>query len=164
MYQASVPKFITILSNLSKILTKGELYAKEKKFSPDVLVNARLAPDMFPFSRQVQIATDTAKGCAARLAGIEVPKFPDVETSITELQTRIEKVIEFLQTVSADMVDGSETREINLKVGPRELKFNGQDYLLNFVIPNIYFHVTVAYAILRHNGVDVGKTDYLGEI
>lgn len=164
MYQASVPTFIHILSNLSNVLKKGAAYAEAKKFDSSVLVNARLAPDMFPLSRQVQIATDSAKGAAARLAGIEVPSFPDTETTFAELQTRIEKIIVFLRTITADKVDGSEERAINLKVGSYELSFKGQDYLLNFVIPNIYFHATTAYAILRHNGVDVGKMDFLGDI
>jgi hypothetical protein len=164
MYKASVPTFIHILTNLSVVLKKGAAYAESKRFDESVLINARLAPDMFPLARQVQIATDNAKGGAARLAGMEVPSFPDTETTFAELQTRIEKIIAFLKTVPADKVNGSEERDINLKVGPMDLKFKGQDYLLNFVIPNVYFHVTAAYAILRHNGVEVGKLDFLGDI
>lgn len=162
MYQASTPVFIRMLGNLSKILDKGFMFAETKKIDPSVLINARLAPDMFPLSRQVQIATDGVKGCVARLAGIEVPSFPDTETTFPELQARIKKTIDFLHTVGADKIDGSEERTINLKAGKRELTFKGQAYLLNFVLPNLYFHVTTTYAILRHNGVEIGKMDYIG--
>jgi hypothetical protein len=164
MYQASVPVFIHSLKNLSAILSKAEAFCAAKKIDPSVLINARLAPDMFPLSRQVQIATDIAKGGAARLADIEVPSFPDTETTFAELQARVAKILAFLQTLKAAQIDGSEDRAINLKVGPRELSFKGQDYLTHFVIPNVYFHITAAYAILRHNGVELGKSDFLGEI
>src|ERR1700733_690458 len=140
MYQASIPVFVRGLNNLSAILTKAAAYAEAKKIEPSVLINARLAPDMFPLSRQVQIATDGVKGCAARLAGIEVPSFPDTETTFDELQARIAKTIAFLQSVKAAQIDGSEDRAITLKAGPRELNFKGQAYLLSFVIPNFYFH------------------------
>ena len=162
MYQASIPTFIRALNNLSAILTKAEAHAAAKKIDPSVFINARLAPDMFPLSRQIQIASDGVKGCAARLAGIDVPSFADTETTFAELQTRIAKTITFLQSVTAAHIDGSEERAISLKVGPRELSFKGQDYLLSFVIPNVYFHITAAYAILRHNGVEIGKMDFLG--
>jgi hypothetical protein len=164
MYQASVPTFIHAFANLAAILKKGAAYAEEKKFEPSVLINARLAPDMFALSRQVQIATDVVKGGIARLAGVEIPSFPDNEATFDELQQRLEKTVSFLKTIQASQIDGSQAREINIKAGPNELKFNGQDYLLKFVIPNLYFHVTAAYAILRHNGVDVGKMDFLGDI
>ena len=164
MYQASIPAFIRILGNLSAILTKAEAHAAAKKIDPLVLTDARLAPDMFPLTRQIQIATDGVKGCAARLAGIEVPSYADTETTFPELQARIEKTVAFLKSVSAAQIDGSEEKAITLKVGGRELNFKGQPYLFNFVIPNFYFHVTAAYAILRHNGVEIGKMDYLGAL
>lgn len=162
MYQASIPTFIRGLNQLSAILTKAAAYAETRKIDPSVLINARLAPDMFPLSRQVQITSDGVKGCAGRLAGIEIPSFADTETTFEELQARIKKTITFLQTVTASQIDGTEAKTITLKAGPRELSFNGQDYLLNFVIPNFYFHITTTYAILRHNGLDIGKMDFLG--
>lgn len=162
MYQASIPVFVRMLNNLSAILTKAEAYASAKSIEPSVLVNARLAPDMFPLSRQIQIASDTAKGCAARLAGVEVPSFPDTESTFAELQERIKKTLNFVQSVDASRIDGSEGKAITLKMRTGELNFTGQDYLLNFVLPNLYFHVSVAYGILRHNGLDIGKKDYLG--
>lgn len=164
MYQASVPTFIHSLTNLANILTKAAGYAEAKKIDPSVLVNARLAPDMFPLSKQIQIATDVVKGGAARLAGVETPSFPDTETTFAELQERVAKTIAFLKTITPTQVDGSEEKSISLKVGPNQMSFNGQDYLLQFVIPNVYFHVTTTYAILRHSGLDVGKADFLGKI
>ncbi|WNG41409.1 DUF1993 domain-containing protein [Archangium minus] len=162
MYQASVPVFIRMLGNLSAILGKAVTYAETKKFDPSVLVNARLAPDMLPLSAQVQIACDSAKGCAARLAGIEIPSHPDTETTLAELQARITKTIDFLKSVSAAQIDGSEERTVTLKMRSQEMQFQGQPYLLNVVLPNFYFHITTAYAILRHNGLDIGKSDFLG--
>ena len=162
MYQASIPAFIRILNNLSAILDKAAAHAEAKKIDLSVFVNARLAPDMFPLSRQIQIATDDVKGCAARLAGVEVPGYPDTETTIAELKARIAKTVDFLKTFKPAQIDGSEERKISLKIGGHELTFLGQPYLLNFVIPNFYFHVTTAYDILRHNGVDIGKQDFLG--
>jgi hypothetical protein len=162
MYQASIPTFVRGLQNLSAILAKAEAYATAKKIEPSVLVNARLAPDMFPLSRQVQIASDGVKGCAARLAGIEVPSFPDTESTFSELQERIAKTIKFIQGVKPAQIDGSEDRTVTLKMGGQEKNFQGQPYLLDFVIPNFYFHITAAYAILRHNGLDIGKKDFLG--
>jgi len=164
MYQASIPTFIHGLTNLSAILDKAIAFAENKKFDASILLNARLAPDMFPLSRQVQIATDIVKGGAARLSESEIPSFPDTETSFPELQARIAKIIEFLKTIPAAKIDGSEARNIQLTAGGNELKFTGQDYLLQFVVPNFYFHITTTYAILRHNGVDVGKIDFLGNI
>lgn len=163
MYQASIPVFVRMLGNLSAILDKAAAHAEAKKIDPAIFVNARLAPDMYPLSRQVQIATDIVKGCAARLAGIEVPRYEDNETTFAELQARIAKTKEFLQSVSASQIDGSEDRQITLKFGSRELGFLGQAYLLDFVLPNFHFHLTTTYAILRHNGVEIGKKDYTGD-
>lgn len=162
MYQASIPVFIRMLGNLSKILDKAAAHAEAKKIDPTVLIRDRLAPDMLPFSFQIQTATDSAKGCAARLSGIEAPSFADTESTFPELKERIEKTLAFLQTVTAAQVDGSEERSVTLKMRTGELHFKGQDYLLHFALPNFYFHLTTAYAILRHNGVDVGKGDFLG--
>ncbi|HEY8157781.1 MAG TPA: DUF1993 family protein [Methylobacter sp.] len=163
MYQASIPAFVRMLGNLSAILDKAAAHAEAKKIDPAVFVNARLAPDMFPLSRQVQIATDMVKGCAARLAGIEVPRYEDNETTFVELQARIDKTKAFIQSVNASQIDGSEERQITLKFGSRELSFLGQAYLLDFVLPNFHFHLSMTYAILRHNGVEIGKKDYIGE-
>ncbi|MFY0579906.1 DUF1993 domain-containing protein [Cystobacter fuscus] len=162
MYQASIPSLVRMLGNLSAILTKAATYAEAKKIEPSVLINARLAPDMRPLSFQIQTSSDLAKGCAARLAGIEAPSFPDTEATFPELQTRIAKTIEFLNSVSAAQIDGSEERTVTLKMRTQEVQFQGQAYLLSFVLPNFYFHVTTAYAILRHNGLDIGKGDFLG--
>jgi len=162
MYQASIPVFIRMLENLSSILDKATVYAEAKKIDPTVLVNARLAPDMYPLSRQIQIATDIAKGCAGRLAGKEIPRYEDTETTFGELQERIAKTIEFLQSISAEEIDNSEEKSITLQTHSRELSFLGQPYLLKFVLPNFYFHVTTAYAILRHNGLEIGKIDFTG--
>jgi hypothetical protein len=162
MYQASTPVFVRQLTALGAILTKAAAFADVRKIEPSTLLDARLAPDQFPLVRQVQIATDGAKGGIARLAGAEAPAFPDDETTFDQLQARIAKTIAFLQSVPADEVDGSEDRPIQIKLRSGDLDFTGQAFLLHFVIPNFFFHVTTAYAILRHNGVDVGKRDYLG--
>jgi hypothetical protein len=162
MYQASIPVFTRMLGNLSAILDKAVVFAEVKKIEPEVLLNARLAPDMFPLVRQVQIATDSVKGCAARLAGVDIPSFPDTESSFAQLQERLQKTQAFLNGCSAAQIDGSETKQIVLNFPGQELKFSGQDYLVNFVLPNFYFHLTTAYAILRHNGLEVGKMDFLG--
>lgn len=162
MYHASIPVFVRMLGNLSAILHKAEAYATERKIEPGVLLGARLAPDMHPLVRQVQIATDSVKGCAARLAGIEVPRYEDSESSFAEVQARIGKTQAFLQSIAAAQIDGSEDKPITLNFPGMELKFSGQDYLLNFVLPNFYFHLTTAYAILRHNGLAIGKMDFLG--
>ena len=164
IYQASVPSFVRALHNLSAVLNKGVAYAEAKKIDPSILVNARLAADMFPLARQVQIATDGVKGCVARLAGIEIPSYPDTETTFPELHARIAKTIAFVESVTAAQLDGSEDRMITLKVGGKEISMKGQVYLFNFVLPNLYFHVTTAYAILRHNGVELGKMDFLGNV
>lgn len=164
MYQASVPLFIRQLQNLSAVLTIGETHAEAKKIDPLVLTSARLAPDMLPLNRQIHLATDSIKGMAARLSGTQNPSYPDTETTFPELQTRIAKTIAFLENIKAEQVDGSEDREIILKTGGTERKFTGRDYLLNFVIPNAFFHLTATYAILRHNGAGLGKLDYLGAL
>lgn len=162
MFDASVPVLKHMLQNLAAILKKSADHAESKKIDPSVFVNARLAPDMLPLSKQIQIASDQAKGCAARLAGVNIPKFEDTEKTFDELQARIAKTIAFLDGFTANQFDGSETRDIAVQVHERCLEFTGQTYLLNWVLPNFYFHVTTAYDILRHNGVDIGKRDFLG--
>ncbi len=163
MYHASLPVLQRMLGNLQAILHKAEAYAAARKIEPSVLLNARLAPDMLPLISQVQIATDTAKGCAARLAGLEVPSYADTESSFAELQARIDKTLAFIAGIDAAQLEGSEGRSITLKFPNMELNYNGQDYLLSFVLPNFFFHVTTAYAILRHNGLEIGKMDFLGK-
>ena len=164
MHQASVPVFVRMLGALSAILTKAEADAVARKIDPSVFVNARLAPDMFALARQVQIATDGVKGGVSRLAGVEIPSYPDTETSFEELQARIAKTVAYLESFTPDQIDGSEDRAVTMKLPGGELEFKGADYLLNFVLPNFYFHLTTAYAILRQNGVAVGKRDFLGGI
>jgi uncharacterized protein len=162
MYQASVPVLVRMLGVLSKVLDKGAAFAEARKIDPAVLVNARLAPDMLPLSRQVQIASDMALRGAARLAGLDFPTNPDTETTFPELEERIAKTLRFIDGLSAEQLDGSEDRPISIKVGDLDLSFNGLDYLRYFVLPNVYFHVSAAYLILRHNGVELGKRDFLG--
>jgi hypothetical protein len=162
MYQASVPVFARGLENLAAILAKAAGHAEAKKIDPAVFLGARLAPDMFPFSRQVQIASDAAKGSVARLAGVEVPSYPDTETTFPELQERIAKTLAFVKGFTASQIDGSEDRIVTLKMRNEDRQFRGQDYLLKLALPNFFFHVTTAYDILRHNGVELGKLDYLG--
>ena len=162
MYQSSIPVFIHKLSNLSAILAKGEAYAEAKKIDQSVLINARLFPDMLPLSRQVQIACDSAKAGAARLAEVEIPSHEDSETTFAQLQERIAKTISFLKIISAEQINGKEELKITYTQRGRENNFIGLPYLLNYVLPNLYFHITTAYAILRHNGVEIGKKDYLG--
>ncbi len=162
MYQAAAPVFDKMLGNLSGILGKAASWAESRKIEPSVLLNARLAPDMFALTRQVQIACDFAKGTCARLAGVEPPKFEDNESSILELQARIAKTRQFVGTIKAAQIDGSEGKDIKFKAGPRELEFKGLDYLTGFALPNFYFHHAMTYAILRHNGLDLAKSDYIG--
>ena len=162
MYQASLPVFIQGLKNMSAILTKASAFCEKRKVAPEVLVNSRLAPDMFPLARQIQIATDGVKGAAGRLSGTEIPSYADTESTLDELQERIAKTIAYLETFKPAQIDGTEDKDINLKVGGRDLSFKGQEYLVSFVIPNFYFHTTTAYAILRHNGIHIGKLDFLG--
>jgi hypothetical protein len=162
MYQASIPVLTKVLANLAGILKKAETHAAQKKIDPAVFVQARLYPDMYPLARQIQIATDVAKGCASRLSGQTPPAYEDNETNFAELQARIAKTIAFLETFTAEQLDGTEEATITLKVGGREVTFKGLRYLLDFVLPNVYFHTTTAYAILRHGGVQLGKADFLG--
>jgi hypothetical protein len=162
MYQAGIPVVIRYLNNLSTLIDKAVAHCEARKIDPAVLVNYRLSPDMFPFARQVQIASDQVKGMAARLAGVDVPSYPDTETTFAELKARIAKTVAYLNTFKPEQIDGSENKEITLKAGAAEFKFKGDDYLVGFVLPNFYFHVTTAYAILRHCGVEVGKRDFLG--
>jgi uncharacterized protein len=162
MYQATVPPFLQTLDGLAKILDKAEAYCTAKKIDPVILVNSRLAPDMFALARQVQIACDFAKGASARLAGIEVPAYEDTEKTIADLKARVAKTVAFVKSIDAAKIDGSEERDITLKIAGNPITFKGQFYLLNFAIPNFYFHLTAAYAILRHNGVELGKGDFLG--
>jgi hypothetical protein len=162
MYQASTPRFINGLANLTAILDKAAAHCEARKIDPLILTGFRLYPDMFPLTRQVQIACDAAKGAVARLAGVEVPKHEDTEKTFEELKARIAKTIAFVRTVKPAQIDGTEEKDILLKVGGRDLKFTGMQYLLGFAQPNFYFHVTTAYNILRHNGVEIGKNDYLG--
>lgn len=162
MYSASIPALKRGLDSLATILDKAENHATTRKIDPAVLLGARLYPDMFPLIKQVQIATDNAKGCAARLAGREVPRYKDTETSFTELIERIARTIAFLDTVGPEQIDGSENRDVSLQAGGQTYEFKGLAYLTGWVLPNFYFHVATAYAILRHNGVEIAKKDFLG--
>jgi hypothetical protein len=163
MHSASVPIFVRMLGNLLNWLDKAEAQALARKFDSANYLGLRLAPDMLPFTRQIQIATDTAKGCVARLAGVEVPRWEDQEASLDELRARVRKAIDYVQSVPPAQIDGSEGREIVLPMRTGEpLRFTGEAYLRHWVLPNFFFHVTTAYALLRHAGVDVGKADFLG--
>ena len=164
MHSASVPIFVRMLGNLVTWLDKAEAHAAEKKFEPSVYLGTRLAPDMLPFTQQIQIACDAAKFCVSRLAGSEGPKFEDTETTLAELRQRIRKTIDYVQSVPAAQIDGSDDREITVprRAGPIQMK--GEMYLKHFVLPNFFFHVTTVYALLRHNGVNLGKSDYLANL
>ncbi|OAI53848.1 hypothetical protein AYO46_00405 [Betaproteobacteria bacterium SCGC AG-212-J23] len=162
MYQASAPRFARMLRNLSAILAKAQAHVEAKKLDAAALTTYRLFPDMFPLTRQVQIACDTAKGATARLAGVEPPKHEDTEQTLPELQARIAKTLDFVESMKAAQIDGSETRDVTLKMRAGEVHFKGLDYLFNHAYPNFYFHVTTAYNILRHNGVEIGKKDFIG--
>ncbi|MDB5985825.1 MAG: hypothetical protein JWR16_878 [Nevskia sp.] len=163
MYETSVGSFVRVLNNLSAVLAKGAAHAETKKIDPAVLLSCRLYPDMFPLTRQVQIATDGAKGCVARLAGVEPPSFPDNESSFAELEARIRKTIDYVQSFKPEQINGSEARAVTLKLRNGEMNFEGLPYLLGFVLPNLYFHASTTYNILRHNGVELGKMDFLGK-
>ena len=162
MYQASVPAMLHTLSALSAILDKAEAHCAAKKIDPAVMLGARLYPDMFTMTRQVQIVCDFAKGASARLAGMDVPSWPDNEATFADVKARIAKTTGFVKAIKPASIDGSEGRDISLKVGGQEMAFKGQDYLTGFVLPNFYFHAATAYGILRHNGVELGKRDFLG--
>lgn len=162
MHEASVPVLLRGLGQLQVMLDKAAAHAEARKIDPAVFINARLAPDMFALARQVQIATDTAKGCAARLAGVEIPSYPDTETTFPALEARIARTKAFLESVDRTKVDGSAERPVTLKLRGKDVEFTGRGYLLAFALPNFFFHLTAAYAILRHNGVELGKADFLG--
>jgi len=166
MHNASVGVFSRLLGNLVTILDKAEKWTADRKIDPSAILQARLAPDMFTFIRQVQIATDMAKGTAARLAGEDPPRFEDNEASFADLKARVTKTIAFLNSLKPEAFAGAESRAITLKLGPpgaqREVNFEGLNYLLGFGTPNVYFHYTMVYALLRHNGLDLGKPDYVG--
>lgn len=161
MYRASVPVFIRMLGSLDTVLDKALAYADARKIDHDALLRARLAPDMLPLTKQVQIATDNAKGCAARLAGVDIPKYEDNEASFADLKARIQRTLDFLNTFKPEQFDGSEDKHIVLNFGHMKFEYSGLDYLLNHATPNVYFHVTTTYAILRHNGLDIGKKDFM---
>ena len=166
MHNASVGVYTKLLGNLGALLEKAEAWVGEKKLDPDAILLARLAPDMFTFTRQVQIATDMAKGTCARLSGQEAPRFEDNETTFPELKARVAKTLAFLESLPVAAFDGAETRKITLKLGPPgkqiEREFVGLAYLQGFGTPNVYFHYSMVYALLRHNGMALGKPDYVG--
>lgn len=164
MYQASVPCFVRTLGNLSAILDKAQGYVDAKKIDPVALTSCRLFPDMLPMTRQVQIACDAAKGLVARLSGLENPVHEDTERTLVELQARIAKTLAFVQSVRPAQLDGTEEKDIVVKRADTETHYQGMQYLLGNALPNFYFHVTTAYNILRHNGVEIGKRDYLGQV
>jgi hypothetical protein len=161
MYQASVPVFVKYLNGMSRVLDKAAPLVEARKIDPAVLAGLRLYPDMLPFAKQIQIASDNAKGPVARLAGIDVPKFEDTETTLSEFKARIAKTIDFVQSVKPAQIEGSEDRTIVLPIGQNKIEFKGADYLTTFALPNFFFHVTTAYNILRHIGVEIGKRDYM---
>lgn len=162
MYQASAPRFVNILGNLSNILDKTQAHIDTKKLSDASLTGFRLFPDMLPLTTQVQIACDTAKGVVARLAGVDIPAYEDNEKTIAELKARVAKTIAFIQTITAAQIDGTEDKDIVTKRGEKETHYKGMQFLLGHAIPNFYFHITTTYAMLRHNGVEIGKRDFLG--
>jgi uncharacterized protein len=164
LYDVSIPVFTLSLTNLSAILDKAASHGEAKKIDPKAFPQVRLIADMLPLSAQIQIACDTAKGAAARLAGVEIPKYEDTEATLAELKTRVAKTLDFIKTIKPQQLLGAETREIVLQFPQTTMKFSGVNYLTNFVLPNFFFHVTMAYALLRKNGVDLGKRDFLGPI
>jgi hypothetical protein len=164
IHQASVPALQQILGSLSVLIDKAAAHCEARKIDPAVVINYRLAPDMFAFGRQIQVATDNAKGLCARLAGAEIPKYPDVETTFDELKARLAKTSDFIGSLPAAQFDGAETRAIALKIGGHEVNFTGTGYLFGFALPNFYFHASTAYDILRHAGVAIGKRDFLGAV
>jgi uncharacterized protein len=162
MYQASAPRFVNMLGNLSAILDKAQSHVEARKIDSAALTAFRLFPDMLPMTRQVQIACDAAKGAVARLAGVDIPKHEDTEQTFAELKARIAKTIEFVRSVKPAQLDGTEDKDITVTVGGKDTTFKGMQFLLGRALPNLYFHVTTTYNILRHNGVEIGKRDYLG--
>ena len=161
MHSASAPIFLRVLTAMLTWLDKAQAHAEVRKFDTSNFLSLKLAPDMLPFTRQIQICSDGVKGCMARLAGIEIPKWEDNEASLNDLRARITKTIDFVQSVSAAMVDGSENREIVLQMRAGEVKMTGENFLRFYALPNFYFHATIAYALLRHAGVEIGKRDFL---
>ncbi len=164
MYQTAVPVTVRALENLAHVLKKGAEHAAAKSVADQTLLQTRLIPDMLPLVKQVQIATDMAKNGVARLAGVEPMKFDDTETTLDELQARIARAVEYIKTFAPEQIDGSETRAISLTTRNGELHFDGQSYLLHFVLPNVFFHCTTAYNILREAGAELGKQDFLGKV
>lgn len=162
MYQASVPVFVRALNNLRHVLQKGETHAKSKSVADEVLLQTRLIPDMLPLVKQVQIACDMASRCAARLAGAEPKSFEDNETTLAQVYARIDAAIEYIKSFKPEQIDGSEAREIHMKTRNGEMHFSGQDYLLGFTLPNLFFHCTTAYNLFRGMGVEIGKSDFIG--
>ena len=162
MYQASVPVFVRGLNNLAHVLKKGEKFTEMKEINPTVLIHSRLAPDMFPLSRQVQLASDFSRRCIARLSDGELTSIEDTEKTFPELDERINTTVAYLESFKPEQIDDTENKPITLEVRKTKLNFSGIELLLTFSIPNFYFHITTAYNILRHNGVDIGKLDYLG--
>jgi hypothetical protein len=161
MYTATVPPFVSILKNLAAVLSKAAAHCEARKIDPAAFLTSRLYPDMLPLTAQVQIATDNAKGAAGRLAGVEIPKFEDSEKTFPELLARLDKTVAFLQTLTESQFDGAADRDIVLQLRDRKLEFKGAAYLLQWANPNVYFHITTAYALLRHGGVEIGKKDFL---
>jgi uncharacterized protein len=162
MYQVSVPRFVNILGNLSNILDKAQAHVDAKKLDTATLTTYRLFPDMLPMTTQVQIACDAAKGVVARLAGVEIPVYEDNEKTLADLKARVTKTIAFIQSMTPAQIDGTEDKEIVIKRGDKETRYTGMQFLLGHALPNFYFHVTTTYNILRHNGIEIGKRDYLG--
>lgn len=162
MYQASVPRFINMLGNLSAILDKTQAHIDAKKLDETAFTAFRLYPDMLPMARQVMIACDTAKGLVSRLAGVDIPVYEDTEKTLAELKARIAKTVAYLQTFKPAQIDGTEDKDIVVKRGDKETRYKGMQFLLGHAVPNVHFHITTTYAILRHNGVELGKRDYLG--
>ena len=162
MYQASVPRFVNILGNLSNILDKAQAHVDAKKIDATALTTYRIFPDMLPMSKQVQIACDTAKGVIARLAGVDIPAHEDNEVTLADLKARVAKTIAFIQTFTPAQIDGTEDKAIVIKRGDKETHYKGMQFLLGHAVPNFYFHITTTYNLLRHNGVEIGKRDFLG--
>ena len=162
MHSASVPIFVRTFTAVQACMDKAQAHAEARKFSPDAYMTLRLAPDMLPFTNQIQIASDGAKGCVARLTGQEIPKWEDNEASFADLRARIQKTIDYVQSVPAELFVGSDEREVVIPRRVGELRLSGEAFLKHFVLPNFFFHTTTTYALLRHAGVEIGKRDYLG--
>lgn len=160
--KAIIPSIVQMLNNLSAFIDKAEAFSEARKIAPSVIINYRLAPDMFPFARQIQVATDQAKAVVSRLAGVEVPSYPDTEKTFAELKERIAKTIAYVKSIKPEQINDTQDKEIVLKFGEHETKLKGRQYVFNYFFPNFFFHVTSAYNILRHCGVELGKRDFLG--